>query len=187
MASTVETTSPTCCTHSTGRTSPSSFVAPLGPDLPPISFPTVNLDENPPITAEPSSIVSAGDVSGGSPHIPADDLDQLMDSDYDGPWSIERFHEEMGIHYETLQESAHLAGDVEMDDDLVSKDTARPTTCASLDEQLPQKKKRKMWTDQETKDLLKGCAEHGIGKWKKILDDKKYMFDHRTSIDLKDR
>lgn len=48
-------------------------------------------------------------------------------------------------------------------------------------------KKRNKWTEQETKDLLRGVAKFGIGNWKKILECKDYVFRDRTSVDLKDR
>ena len=48
-------------------------------------------------------------------------------------------------------------------------------------------KKRNKWTEQETKDLLRGVARFGIGNWKKILECKDYVFRDRTSVDLKDR
>ena len=43
------------------------------------------------------------------------------------------------------------------------------------------------WTDEETKDLLRGVEKHGPGKWKSILDDETFSFEHRTAVDLKDR
>ncbi|KAI9813871.1 MAG: hypothetical protein M1832_006083 [Thelocarpon impressellum] len=49
------------------------------------------------------------------------------------------------------------------------------------------KVKRRKWTERETEDLLQGVAQHGIGRWKKILVDPAFRFDARTSIDLKDR
>jgi len=47
---------------------------------------------------------------------------------------------------------------------------------------------RRKWTEGETKDLLKGVAIHGPGKWKKILNDRTLKFSkERTTVDLKDR
>jgi hypothetical protein len=46
---------------------------------------------------------------------------------------------------------------------------------------------RRKWTEQETNDLILGCREHGVGNWKKVLDDPKYNFNGRSSVDLKDR
>ncbi|KAF8470214.1 hypothetical protein BDZ91DRAFT_720159 [Kalaharituber pfeilii] len=48
-------------------------------------------------------------------------------------------------------------------------------------------KVRRKWTDQETKDLLTGCSIHGVGNWKKVLDDSRFNFNNRSSVDLKDR
>ena len=49
------------------------------------------------------------------------------------------------------------------------------------------KPKRNKWTDAETKDLLKGVAKFGIGKWTHILRWPDYKFNRRTALDLKDR
>ncbi|KAJ1768994.1 hypothetical protein LPJ74_004424 [Coemansia sp. RSA 1843] len=43
------------------------------------------------------------------------------------------------------------------------------------------------WTDEETENLLQGCSKYGVGAWKKILDDPSFIFNSRTSVDLKDR
>ncbi|OCL05233.1 hypothetical protein AOQ84DRAFT_366816, partial [Glonium stellatum] len=48
-------------------------------------------------------------------------------------------------------------------------------------------KKRNKWTEQETKDLLRGVAKFGIGNWKRILECQEFVFRERTSVDLKDR
>jgi hypothetical protein len=46
---------------------------------------------------------------------------------------------------------------------------------------------RRKWTEQETNDLILGCREHGVGNWKKVLDDPRFNFNSRSSVDLKDR
>ncbi|KAJ1894750.1 hypothetical protein LPJ66_004997, partial [Kickxella alabastrina] len=43
------------------------------------------------------------------------------------------------------------------------------------------------WTEEETESLLRGCSKYGVGAWKKILDDPTFVFNCRTSVDLKDR
>ena len=43
------------------------------------------------------------------------------------------------------------------------------------------------WTDSETKGLLQGVEKYGSGKWKSILQDPAFSFNHRTAVDLKDR
>jgi len=48
-------------------------------------------------------------------------------------------------------------------------------------------KKRKRWSDDETRDLLLGVSKFGIGKWKRILQCPDYTFHERTAVDLKDR
>nr|POE62544.1 telomere-associated protein 1 [Quercus suber] len=46
---------------------------------------------------------------------------------------------------------------------------------------------RRAWSDDETVDLLKGVAQHGVGNWTKILESPEYDFDRRTALDLRDR
>jgi hypothetical protein len=48
-------------------------------------------------------------------------------------------------------------------------------------------RKRRKWTDEETRDLLLGVSRFGIGKWKRILNCPDYKFSGRTAVDLKDR
>jgi hypothetical protein len=48
-------------------------------------------------------------------------------------------------------------------------------------------RKRRKWSDEETKDLLLGVSRFGIGKWKRILQCPDYKFPGRTAVDLKDR
>lgn len=48
-------------------------------------------------------------------------------------------------------------------------------------------RKRKKWSEQETKDLLLGVSRFGIGSWKKILQCPDFTFNQRTAVDLKDR
>lgn len=48
-------------------------------------------------------------------------------------------------------------------------------------------KARKKWTDEETKQLLLGVQKHGIGSWKKILEDKDFTFNGRKAVHIKDR
>ncbi|ORX46997.1 hypothetical protein DM01DRAFT_1386020 [Hesseltinella vesiculosa] len=50
-----------------------------------------------------------------------------------------------------------------------------------------QPRKRRLWTEHETRSLMLGCIKHGVGNWKKILQDTEFYFDNRTSVDLKDR
>jgi hypothetical protein len=51
----------------------------------------------------------------------------------------------------------------------------------------PRGKKRKKWSDEETRDLLLGVSRYGIGKWKRILHCEDFKFNGRTAVDLKDR
>jgi len=50
-----------------------------------------------------------------------------------------------------------------------------------------QKRLRTKWESEESADLMDGCLVHGVGAWKKILNDPKYHFHNRTPVDLKDR
>lgn len=54
-------------------------------------------------------------------------------------------------------------------------------------EKVKEAKKRKKWSEQETKDLLHGVSRFGIGNWKKILNCPDFSFNQRTAVDLKDR
>ncbi|KAI5788584.1 hypothetical protein FPQ18DRAFT_262019 [Pyronema domesticum] len=64
---------------------------------------------------------------------------------------------------------------------------ATPTRRTAKKFSSSNRRQRRKWTEQETNDLIKGCHEHGIGNWKKVLDDPKYNFNGRSSVDLKDR
>ena len=49
-------------------------------------------------------------------------------------------------------------------------------------------RRRHMWTQEETNDLLEGVAIIGMGRWKDILRHPKFHFqEFRTPVDLKDR
>ncbi|PGH12151.1 hypothetical protein AJ79_04445 [Helicocarpus griseus UAMH5409] len=50
----------------------------------------------------------------------------------------------------------------------------------------PRKKLRK-WTEEETKDLLRGVVKCGVGNWKAILSQPELKFNQRTAGNLKDR
>ncbi|KAH3943682.1 hypothetical protein HBH64_016500 [Parastagonospora nodorum] len=72
------------------------------------------------------------------------------------------------------------------DEDLPSP----PAADGSESQTAPHKqkgKKRKRWSDDETRDLLLGVSRFGIGKWKRILQCPDYTFHERTAVDLKDR
>ncbi|KAI6251160.1 Telobox protein 1 [Erysiphe necator] len=46
---------------------------------------------------------------------------------------------------------------------------------------------RKKWTEEETNNLLLGIHKHGVGCWADILHDSCFVFNERSSSDLKDR
>lgn len=48
-------------------------------------------------------------------------------------------------------------------------------------------RQRRKWSNEETNDLIRGVAKHGIGRWKEILLDPEYAFGERRAVDLKDR
>ncbi|KAI9778225.1 MAG: hypothetical protein M1835_004985 [Candelina submexicana] len=51
----------------------------------------------------------------------------------------------------------------------------------------PNARPRKKWSEEETKDLLRGVVRFGIGNWKKIVASREFRFNGRSSVDLKDR
>ena len=52
----------------------------------------------------------------------------------------------------------------------------------------PSARVRQRWSDEETAELMRGVAVHGVGKWKQILEHPDYNFlPGRTGVDLKDR
>ncbi|KAL7412299.1 hypothetical protein BDY24DRAFT_114575 [Mrakia frigida] len=53
--------------------------------------------------------------------------------------------------------------------------------------QPDQKRTRKKWSEEETKQLVEGCNKWGVGSWRAILDDPTLTFEDRTAVDLKDR
>lgn len=87
--------------------------------------------------------------------------------------------------------SAELPRFVEVETPITDVDT--PSTTTSMTASLQPKKDpkvrrtRRKWSEAETADLLAGVKKHGFGKWKQILNDASYVFEDRTSIDLKDR
>ncbi|KAF1947237.1 hypothetical protein EJ02DRAFT_499389 [Clathrospora elynae] len=48
-------------------------------------------------------------------------------------------------------------------------------------------KKRQMWSEAETTNLMMGVKKFGIGNWKRILHCHDYEFNGRSAVDLKDR
>ncbi|KAG8714889.1 hypothetical protein FRC08_011287 [Ceratobasidium sp. 394] len=62
-----------------------------------------------------------------------------------------------------------------------------PSSSASPVDAKPVKKQRKKWTTEETQMLVDGCNEWGVGNWKAILNDPRFVFQSRSPVDLKDR
>ncbi|CAB9518349.1 Myb-like DNA-binding domain [Seminavis robusta] len=48
------------------------------------------------------------------------------------------------------------------------------------------RKQRRFYSSEEKQALREGINEHGVGKWKEILDDHSEVFQGRTSVNLKD-
>jgi hypothetical protein len=46
---------------------------------------------------------------------------------------------------------------------------------------------RNKWTEEETQHMLLGVKKHGIGNWKRILEDPEFAFNNRKAVDIKDR
>ncbi|MCJ1356485.1 MAG: hypothetical protein MMC33_006480 [Icmadophila ericetorum] len=65
-----------------------------------------------------------------------------------------------------------------------------PITCGPSN-RVPKRmnlRPRLKWTEEETRDLLRGVETFGMGKWKKILTHSGFGFaPERTAVDLKDR
>lgn len=65
-----------------------------------------------------------------------------------------------------------------------------PITCGPSN-RVPKRmnlRPRLKWTEEETRDLLRGVEIFGMGKWKKILTHPEFGFaPERTAVDLKDR
>jgi hypothetical protein len=53
--------------------------------------------------------------------------------------------------------------------------------------QRKQRRKRIFWTQIEENQLRKGVDEFGVGKWARILNKYPHVFQHRNSVDLKDK
>ena len=72
---------------------------------------------------------------------------------------------------------------------LYSPDVVSHETIARVEGPIQTKKgkKKRKWSEEETKDLLQGVARFGIGSWKKILMHKEYNFNSRSAVDLKDK
>jgi len=43
------------------------------------------------------------------------------------------------------------------------------------------------WGPEEVECLHAGVEKYGIGRWKEILEDRDFIFHHRTTVDLKDK
>jgi Myb-like DNA-binding domain len=48
-------------------------------------------------------------------------------------------------------------------------------------------RQNKKWTVDETEELLKAIARHGVGRWAKMCADTSFKFNNRSKTDLKDR
>lgn len=48
-------------------------------------------------------------------------------------------------------------------------------------------RQNKKWTKDETEELFKAIAKHGVGHWAKMSADAEFKFNNRSKTDLKDR
>ncbi|KAK9768663.1 hypothetical protein K7432_000498 [Basidiobolus ranarum] len=112
------------------------------------------------------------------------------------PIEMTSTNEENGVTFDLSQESKHSADRVEDSQQHFENESNSLNTLNEVDLSVTDssavnspevKKVRNRWTPEETNALINGCFEHGVGAWKKILDDSKYSFVNRTSVDLKDR
>lgn len=74
----------------------------------------------------------------------------------------------------------------------IVRDSASPervlpvSPAANLEQPTKQRRKRRVWTDYEDSNLLKGVAKHGF-QWTAIHDDRDLDLGHRKATDLRDR
>ncbi|KIW15193.1 hypothetical protein PV08_05238 [Exophiala spinifera] len=74
----------------------------------------------------------------------------------------------------------------------IARDSASPehilptSPPASLEQPQRQRRRRRVWTDYEDSNLLKGVARHGF-QWTAIHDDRDLDLGHRKATDLRDR
>ncbi|KAK9475833.1 hypothetical protein V1514DRAFT_299807 [Lipomyces japonicus] len=88
-----------------------------------------------------------------------------------------------------IDEEEEQEEEEEQDGDGGHKARSRPIAKHGIvsDDGQPKRKPRTKWSDAETNDLLQGCTVHGVGNWKKILQDPAFSFNNRSAVDLKDR
>lgn len=101
-------------------------------------------------------------------------------SEPNSPHSARKEPSEMGKDGATLPK-------VTTDNNKPKKTIDSKSTNASSTVPRQQNRKRKKWSDEETRDLLLGVSRLGIGSWKKILECSDFKFQGRTAVDLKDR
>ncbi|KAL6249882.1 hypothetical protein RBB50_003738 [Rhinocladiella similis] len=71
--------------------------------------------------------------------------------------------------------------------DSASPEGTLPTNLsANLEQPQKQRRRRRVWTDYEDSNLLKGVAKHGF-QWTAIHDDRDLDLGHRKATDLRDR
>ncbi|PGH26661.1 hypothetical protein AJ80_01607 [Polytolypa hystricis UAMH7299] len=66
------------------------------------------------------------------------------------------------------------------------EDVDRSSTSGAKPTEKTRKRLRK-WTEEETKDLLRGVVKCGVGNWTAILAQPELRFNNRTAANLKDR
>ncbi|KAI8937601.1 hypothetical protein NX059_005313 [Plenodomus lindquistii] len=87
----------------------------------------------------------------------------------------------------SLKQSRTISNDLEANGTDGSEHTTSSKGKTQVNVPPKSSRRRKRWTEQETKDLLVGVQRYGIGSWKKILQCPDFTFNERTAVDLKDR
>ncbi|KAF2856539.1 hypothetical protein T440DRAFT_1826 [Plenodomus tracheiphilus IPT5] len=92
-----------------------------------------------------------------------------------------------GREENNLQQSQVASKNFESSETDGSYDTTSSKSKVQDDVPIKPGRRRRRWSEQETKDLLVGVSRYGIGSWKKILQSSDFNFHGRTAVDLKDR
>lgn len=109
-------------------------------------------------------------------------IDEIIDSSFENAHRSQPIHEE-----ESRANHTHLIKVRQSEQTKPSDTTEESQKEGTFATKGLEKKKLCRWTEQETRNLLKGVARCGVGNWKKILDQPDLKFNKRTAANLKDR
>lgn len=168
-------------------------------NLPPLRGEGPYLDSDRPLPLEPSasqdSYPSRRALPGPAPQKEQRQQQQQHESSRQNGPSTDEITPPVGMAYPPII-TPPQAADPPLPHTPISQSQIPPVTPNNSSNRRAQPKKslastnrraRRKWTEQETNDLILGCHEHGVGNWKKVLDDPRFNFNGRSSVDLKDR